>query len=413
MRTAVRRQVAQAFTVSKGAFYEGLAGTRCGSCNSFTASSHSIMARNGHVATTNMYKVKVSVSNYKVAPTDGFETGNGSATITASIEYPASNFNQLTFGGKVQGSLADASTTGGSGTCLESDYIQLTVPIPAGAIYWDNQFWNNAAGINYSDGSLVGGLSPDSTLGDRFNFSSPTPIDMTMGGTIPQENAGKFTFPLGGIMTLTNAPSVIGAGDSILFGLKEVTGIKDGRSGSVFRGFPTGIAFLNHGAPSAKAATYYTWVTNRKQMWKYMSHLLEQLGYNDCMFDNHSAAQIEADLRNLVWPMAPLRAKRIRTTLTPASTSGNGWIDAGGQTTFSQNSVKNTFNADVRAGLNGYIAYFESAWQLETAHDNGIWVFDGVFQEYTPDGFHPNLAIGNTLVAAAVDMTKITWPYYN
>lgn len=391
--------------VRKGTIYEGLIATRCADITDSTSGSI-VMVRTSHIATWDIRKLKVAFQNYKVVG-DSEQAVGSAATVTAAVEYPVNVFSQILFSGQVQGSIPSPGLT----IC---DYAVPAALIPVGATFWIRAFYTNTL-LLYTDGSHNEAMNADTTLGDIFNFSSPTPVDRTMGGTIPQENSGKFTLPPAAIIGPTNAPAVVCTGDSIMRGLSEATGIKDQRGGEVCRGFPaTTLAFLNHGADGARCSNgnYLSWTPLRRTLWKYASHIIDELGYNDIIYDNVSAATTEANLRKNIWSLYPPNAIIIRTTLTPKSTSSNAFtaVDGSDQTTHANNSVRVTFNTDVRNGLAGVRSFFETGWAVEHAHDDGKWQATGVANGYTGDGDHPRLAPGNTLASSAVDMTQIFYP---
>lgn len=404
MTRQARSKVLQPYNATKGAFYEGLVATRCADCTASNGAA-SCMARTSHKAIVDIRKLKIAVQNFIVTPnggTEGPSTGSGTSTITASVEYPSGVFRQILFRGYYKASL-------GVQSIMESDYVEPALMIPANATFWIRQFQVNTTNMTYADGSTVGALNANTGMGDIFQFSSPT--DMTMGGTITQGNAGKYTFPPAAIIGMTNKPSVIVVGDSIGRGLHEVASITDQRAGLICRAFPADtLAFLNHASSSAKAATFLSWSPLRRTLWKYGSHLVDQMGINDVMFGGDSAATVEFNCRTNLWSQMHPRAKIIRTTLTPFSNSaGNLWATAADQMTFANNGVKNTFNGNVRAGMKGVFAYWETAWALENSHDDGLWITDGNVKTYTDDGLHPYQTAGNNAGSAAVNMADIYW----
>lgn len=364
------------------------------------------------VAVTDIRRVKFAFQNYRVpGSSDGQELGAGVGTYTASVEYPSGVFSQITFGGQVQGTAPALSI-------LECDYATPPQTIPSGATYWLNAFEQNASGIFYCDSNFVGGLAPDTSLGDKFNFNTPTPTDQTMGGTITNENASHYSTPPAAAIGLTNQPSVICTGDSIMGGLQEVTGIKDARWGEVCRAFPAlTLAFLNHGSASAKASniltnSYLSWSVNRRQVWKYGRIFIDELGYNDIIYGGDSVATTQFSLRSNIWANYPRGAIIIRTTLTPKSTDVvDSFATTANQTTSGNNSVRVSFNTDIRNSALPQVRFFiETAWAVEDAHDNGKWVVNGTANWSTRDGDHPEGVVGYGFTSGAVDMTKITWP---
>lgn len=402
---AAKREVLSPYNARKGSRYEGLVGTRCGTPNS-TSGLTKFMVRSSHTAVGDIRKLKADFLNYYV--TGGAETGTGTATVTAAVEYPSGVFTQILFGGQVQGAIALKSH-------LMCDYVTPRIMIPDGATYWIRQFHVNTVGIIYTDGTIKGGQAQNLGLGDLFNFNTPTPTDQTMGGTITNEGAGNLMHVPGAIVGMTNRPSVIAVGDSITAGFNDATGVNDCRVGMICRGFPaTTLAFLNHGTAGATAsatASYLTTSVNRRALWPYGSHFIEGLGHNDILANGDSAATLETNLRTNIWSQFPRGAILLRTTLTPRSTTTDSWATPGNQTASPNTSKAVTFNTSLRNGtIVGVTDFFETAWAVEDTHDLGKWISTGAAFGDTLDGIHgvpvSYAALGAVIAAG---MGKISW----
>lgn len=386
--------------VPKGVFYEGQVATRCGTATAKTSQANNrIMSQSGHQALVDIRKFKVALFNGKVSDTDGSEIGTGnSLTITAAVEYPAASgkWTQLTWnGGNTQIVIPDQ-------TLGWSDYCTPPGMIPAGQ-WFRLRFWQKAG----NNSSCYHDLFRDSTNGDLLE-SSGSVADATMGGTIT--NGGTFCFLPQAIIGPTNLPTMIGMGDSITKGINDTATMTDYRRGAIFKSVPALTGFINLSVAGIQAANYLsTGIPNRKSLFQYGTHFISFLGNNDIFNSGHSAATLEADCKS-IWGTLPPRAKVTVCTITPRATSTDSWTTAGNETANANNGIKNTFNTDVRnssiAGVNN--GFFETAWTVENAHDDGKYAVDGVTAfKYTGDGIHPSVAGYNLF---ATDMTKIVYP---
>jgi lysophospholipase L1-like esterase len=132
----------------------------------------------------------------------------------------------------------------------------------------------------------------------------------------------------------------------------------------------------------------------RKALVPYGSHLIIQLGINDLDSPSfqHSPSQTISDIMTIV-ALARPNQKRYKTTITPHSSSTDGWITVGNQTTtisgFNTQPNHASLNQTIRAGVSGFTGFYDTASALENTQDSAIWKApSGVAQ--TGDGLHPN-----------------------
>lgn len=145
-----------------------------------------------------------------------------------------------------------------------------------------------------------------------------------------------------------------------------------------------------------------------------VTHALCNYGSNDIYAGSRTLAQVQADLIT-IWVACSRRgAKTFQATITPRTTSTDGWATLAGQTITTGNAVRLTVNAwirdgsplnpttlaaqavgtatsatCVRAGVTGHplsaagvsgpssLGYFEAANLVETAQDSGYWITNG------------------------------------
>lgn len=353
--------------------YVGAVATRNIVPNGRAAASKQLMSRRWHKASVDISALKIIVPNWNVTTSaSGVELGVGaSATTTASIEYPAGVFTQLTFSGSATGTIANGSS-------LTSDYAN--VSIPSGATFYTRIYYTSTAGIVFSTTGVVGKLLQDTARGDAFNYGASGIVDQTMGGTITGPDTPHVTFSPLAIIGVTNEPSVCVIGDSIGFGYDD-TPDASGDMGMVARAIGPTFAYLNMSVSSDRANWWVSNHTQRLALTSYCSHIINELGFNDLFGAGRTVAQVQGDLET-IWG---LFSKPVyQTTVTPRTTSTDGWTTTTNQTTTAGESNRTTLNDWIRAGQPDVTAYFETADVMETARNSGIWKAG-----YTNDGSHP------------------------
>ncbi len=242
--------------------------------------------------------------------------------------------------------------------------------------------------------------------------------DLVDSGTITVAN-GAYYIPLaviGNSVSLKAAVALIG--DSLTYGYPGF---------SFNRGYPvvamgTTLASQMLGIPSETASNYLTSINTqfRKAMLKYCTAALCQLGIND-IGGGQTLAQLQQSIIG-IWRDSQTRGMPIwQATLTPNSTSTDGWTTVQNQTTAVWNPTRVNFNTWLRAGapivsgvavavgtasalLAGQIGhplsgYFEVAYSLEASPNSGIWI-----PNFTNDGVHAHT---QTAIDAAVSGINI------
>ncbi|WP_454287075.1 SGNH/GDSL hydrolase family protein [Rhizobium arsenicireducens] len=327
-----------------------------------------IMSRTAHVAKTALSSLQVIFANWWVDPSGYVEAGiGGSATITASIEYPIGVFTQATFS-------ASASTVVANGDQVTTDAI--AVDIPEGATFWVRSFYDNPAGIIFR-GQL------DQTNYGYAEYGVSGIADKTMGGTIVSSGASAY-MPLA-IIGQTDKPSVALIGDS------RTAGTGDTMDETVFVGNLhrsvgeyAGCSVLARGGDRADKFV----ASHAKRIAlvnSYADTVVIATGIND-LTAGRSAAQLQADIETMIGYFPTKRV--FACTIEPVSDSTDGYITIANQTprAAANNAGRNTYNAAVRAGLSGAAGYFELADAVEYRR-TGVWkVTYGT--PHTADGAH-------------------------
>lgn len=377
--------------------YEGIVATRCRTLSSSTPTNHQLMARSAHVATDAISALRIVHQNFTVTGSVSTETGNGAtATVNASVEYPAGTFTQITY---------DTGSTSGTVPAAGikfSDYVTIPGGIPAGATFHIRTFHQNASGIVYNNwrSTLLGELM---TVGNALS-------DQTMGGTIV--SSGNFSHPPLAIIGLTTKASVCIVGDSIGWGFHDTPVVEDARQGIIARGFPSTLPFVNLSSGGMQAKTFPTLAAARKLILPYCSHVICELCNNDINVAGSSVATLTTDLQAFYATL--VNGQRVtQTTCSPKTTSTDSWATTANQTLVSSESRRLDFNNNrVRSGslVGVNNSYFEIAWLLETAHDSGLWINDGSTPNLnTNDGLHPQNP-AYVIGSGGVNMALITDP---
>lgn len=370
--------------------YIGQVATLCRLPNVKNAGLGQCMSRRRHIMKVAVSSFKILVSNFFVAQSTNVETPTGgTASITAAIEYPAGVFTQVTFkAGQVTASLL-------SGDLCMSDLINLA--IPAGTAFWVRMFFQNAVGgIAYTDTTTQGAVE-DTANGDAFTYAASGLSDQTMGGTVTNTagaGVGYYGLSCNAIVGYTSQPSCFLMGDSRTGGQADTPDDATGDIGETGRAVGANWAYINAGIGAGRLQN---WVkNNQRQLYiaSFCSHVINQYGEADIVNDGRTAAQLIADVQTA----RNFFAERpfFQTTLIIESTSTNSWADLANQTTVAQNSVTQTFNTAVRAGITDVTGFFDDASVLESG-TTGKWVVNGAAFYSTIDGVHQTPA-GNKLV---------------
>jgi hypothetical protein len=294
--------------------YLGMVATRGNIASAQNTGLHYGNSRSWHIARDNISTIGVVFGNWRNSTE--IVVGLGSATYTASIEYPANNLTQVTWSG-------NGSVTLASGQQILSDMITLPTPIPRGAMFWIRNFQVQPTGILFDSAGPLWTAS-----GDALEYSGTVIADQTLNPshTYVNGSGGGPQYPYA-IVGMTKRPSVLLIGDSRTQGNGTDTPDSEGAMGELARSIDPFFAYSNAGASGDGA---YQWVAgvpgsngqtnNRVALGQYASHILFNYGVNDVgSGNNFTLAQIQANLQK-TWASFP-RKKVMQITIAPNTTS--------------------------------------------------------------------------------------------
>lgn len=363
------------------------------------ATATQMMSRSPHISRQAITQLKIIIPNFYVNPSAPFqELGTGAtATVTASIEYPASTFTQVTFnGGATSYDIPDLSM-------VTSDFV--TVAIPDNTVFYVRIYFVCAGGIVYNN------VHPLSSFGAGVESGTSGVTDKTMSGTVTTANS--HLDPCA-IIGWTDKSSIIILGDSKTHGTGDSTADATRDFGEVARAVGGNYAYINLARGSDKASAFVdpTATVNRRALMAYGSHLICNYGYNDVSTD--SGPTTFANL-NLIWTYArSIGLKVFQTTIGPRTSSSDSWATLAGQTKTTPNTANTlALNFLIRRAVSnppGVLAgVIEQSNVISSSPDSGLWPVDGTSNKYTADGLHESTA-GYTLIrdSGCYDATLFT-----
>lgn len=300
------------------------------------------MSRKFFVAADDITALQVAFPNW--SNNGGFvETPSGGVlSVTASIEYPAGTFTQLTFKGATTGTVL-------SGQTLWSDFLTLGFTIPRLATAYLRWFASNTVKMPVGTGVAAPfSGAPQYVAGGDACVSNGT--DQTMSGAVVDDGTGVILWPAA-IIGLTSRPTFAIIGDSRAAGVTD-TADATGGTGELERELiRLGYGYINVAVPGDRVVQFIANSSRRMALARMCSHIIVQGSIND-ISAGQTAAQLLANrqtLRNL----APNRTF-FGCTIAPKSTSSDGFATVANQTVDVNNGVRQTVNAAVRAVETGY-----------------------------------------------------------
>jgi lysophospholipase L1-like esterase len=347
-----------------------------------------------------------------------------SLTISASIEYSGTIY-RVTFAGAT-------TVTVNPGGSVTSDPLGLDVP--AGALLYVRTFTSGANwyGNRAANVSGFGG------------FTSTT--DLTAPGSAAISDVTSFTNLIGpaailGLPLTTGlpAPSVLGVGDSIMWGYGDqagtgVGGVNTSNTNFGFGGFIARAAnghagLINIGVASDTAQNFLTAAGHLRRMSvaRHCGTAVCNYGRND-LTGGRTLAQVQADLI-AVWTMLAQRRLRVfQTTITPRTTSTDAWLTTTNQTPGTGEASRVLLNDWLRAGapiasgaavavgtsgavLAGSVGhplsgYFETADAVESARNSGLWAAAANVRTAADGAFASGTTVTGTAAFTSADVGR-------
>jgi lysophospholipase L1-like esterase len=370
--------------------YEGLVATHCRTTGLPGTGNQVTMGETWHDAYVNLDSVKLGVANFALLE-DSYDEktyAGGALTVTASI---GSGRAPAVFSGAIpegEGAIS-APTAAGLGISATNPFpIRQRKQTSVAGIYFNT--WRHAA------------------RGEVLNAGGTGLADQTGGGAI--SSLGDYSAPPFLILAQTNRASVLILGDSLAHGKGDTAESSNaagpGLRGQIAKSFPATLPFLNLSSGGNRANRWGDPKTQgRKFALPPFSDYIIQLGNNDLHVSGDSAATLRTNLRAIIDDILAVTncpTPRIwLVTITPVTTSTDGWTTTTNQTVNANNAQRVIHNNNVRNGLihDAVTGYFEIADVWESARDSGLLV-----PNYTNDGTHGLPAAYTAIVTAgAVD----------
>lgn len=320
--------------------------------------------------------------------TSGQARGTNSIVIMSTVETSDGTIIPVYFNGS-------RTATCASNSFAISDWV--ATPITKGDFIYSrtwvsvgntNQLfatWQHTAGFGFAVNTNVihsTGTSAYTTASDRWAF-------------IP--------FVIQGQVSSTNI-AIAGFGDSIFIGGGSVG---DPYNLSVF----TAALGPQHGRDWSHANTSeggFGILTDTVAMQSYKWRIVEgcnvaicNLGVNDLR--GGASFSFMTNAYTTLWNRISSYGMKVwQTTITPETTSTNGWVDTIGQTVSSYLAIRNQVNDWIRTVPTPLSGYFDVAVAAETATNSGIWK-----ASYTQDGLHPTTSNVLYNLGTAIDPTVL------
>lgn len=339
-------------------------------------------SRSHHIARDTITQLYAIFPNwfYNRAGSKNENTSGGTAIITASVEYPAGVFTRINFARQPAVQLLPG----------ENGIGVANVNIPNGAVFWVREFRIASVSTTYLRGAIQD--AGDFNNGERFEYAASGLTDKTMGGTIadtdgaaPRNQAAPIA-----LLGLTTKVAALLIGDSKNRGAVDAFGITGtpGDQGELARSIGPSFGYSNCGAYGNTLDTFNGTAGHPRQvkLAVYATHVVSEYGIND-ITGGASLATMQARLQTF-WGFFPTK-KVSHCTITPVSTSTDGWTTTANQSVVGTNSVRVAVNNWLRSTVAPLWAVHEVADVVESARDSGIWKADGVTPGlWTADGTH-------------------------
>lgn len=361
--------------------------------------NNSVNTRSFHynLSGQDLTNIQLVYSGWQLDGSSGAEMdGLNAVGIRAAIEYPQGVYTPVYFSG-----VRDASVPADGNIVSDSAEIN----IPAGEKFYIRSFASVAAGEKWPrnyNASLLSSKGEAATEGVDLS-------DLTTSGTISGTSRG---FGPSGILSTGTGfnPSFALYGDSIMVG----SGVYDSHGYSSF----VGRALTTLGLPSFYSAYGGTRLYQQIGNFSRRLALLEILnvdyaviewGVND--LSTRSAAQMQNDYSALWAGLDAIGVKVLQTTITPKSSSTDGFYTMENQSVVSTgftggaSSERAQVNNWIRALPTSLYNYIEVADSVEPARDDGRWIANGENGAYTQSAIVGVVGAGATTTVIPVGAT--------
>lgn len=267
------------------------------------------------------------------------------------------------------------------------------------------------------------GIDARVTTGEAHNGSVAAAADLTTTGS-GAVAGGAAGYQYGPCMVLgrpkARKPIVALVGDSQIEGANDAA-LTLGYAERALRtlGFP--MVKVAKGGESASNVAAIAGRRIRFGVLEGCTHAIVNYGTNDLVSNTRTAAQLQTDLLAIWNALDALGIKVYQTTITPRTTSTDGWTSTANQkadgTAGSTDAARlATVNAYIRSkpalASGAKLSVLELSDLVSSAHDSGLWLpgtVSGSANERTNDGTHMSKPCIQNIVAPALVASLASW----
>lgn len=327
--------------------YLGLTATRGLLPNASAGSNTWTCSRNMHWSRDTIVNPTLIYPNFYLSGANT-ESNNGTASIKASIEYPAGTFIPSTSG----------TVSGAGGTLIAITFSGVTIPN-------NTQFWTRPLQQNASGAIYMGFSQPAFDPSEGFEFGTGAPTDCTTGGSVPQSSNRTQSYMEIAIVSQTTRPSVCGVGDSRQVATEDTNTTVGADVGEIARIVAPKFAYTIMALGGTTLAGYLSGThTGRSAVMAYCSHIVNSYGINDGSYATtlvtNRAAFAALYPNNIV----------VGTTLYPSTGSSDNYLTKTNQSAYPAGLAQ--FNSIVRSGITGERFYLDGSDGIDPYRQN-LW----------------------------------------
>ncbi|HEX7632769.1 MAG TPA: hypothetical protein VF401_00420 [Candidatus Saccharimonadales bacterium] len=302
-------------------------------------------SRISHVVDVDCTDVRFAYQNYQAGTTNvGEASGANSITVNASLELADGTLIPIFFRGAAAVTIAPDGIVVSDPVPVELSknavvwsrtHVVVTAGQTAPAIRKANVYWGQ------SEGAATATTATDNTTGTAISATTNTVSAYSPTALLGRVKTGRPT-------------SVVVIGDSIPSGTGDAQA-RDADGGYVQRALDAlQIPFtrVTRSGEGVQSFAVFSTSRRRRSLLTGHTHALVTYGTNDIFGFSRTLAQVQADLL-ATWTLCTSRGlKVIQTTITPRTSSSDGWTTVSGQTTTSSSAetIRKNLNAWLRAG---------------------------------------------------------------
>lgn len=365
---------------------------------------------------------RLAFQNWRMSPA-GEVNGANAITVKASIEIAGVTY-PLSFSGS-------RSITIASGDTVYSDDTSIYVPV--GTVYYIRTYVSVATlGMTWPIGRACSNANGE---GSNYNASVGAGTDVVdTAGALAGTGTSGYVYSASGVFGYADdrtIPVVSFFGDSIVAGAGEigagVFGDANGYTGFIERALGHSVHWISCTRSSDTTVNFNASTKRLPILQDRVTHSISEYGSNDIYGGGLPLAAVQA---NAITAWGRMPGKRWQTTITPRTTSTDGFTTPDNQTIVgagTNNSVRTNFNdwlrdgapmsagvavaigtvGALRAGEAGHplTGVFDTADAAETARNSGLWKSTG--GAWVTDGIHP-VVLGAQGLAPSIILASLT-----